>query len=70
MDPDNQTVFNAALALPEAERIVLVQRLLETLSPEANVLEEELAEELERRLEEAQEGRADPIPWSELEKQS
>src|SRR5262249_61145025 len=33
VNPQNQDVFDAALALPEAERIQLVERLLETLPP-------------------------------------
>jgi putative addiction module component (TIGR02574 family) len=68
MDPQNQALFDAALSLPEAERILLVQHLLETLSPDAK--EEELAEELERRLEEARQGKAEVVPWTELKQQS
>jgi hypothetical protein len=34
MEPQTQTVFDAAQALPEAERALLVERLLETLPPE------------------------------------
>jgi putative addiction module component (TIGR02574 family) len=68
MDPQNQALFDAALSLPEAERILLVQDLLETLSPDAK--EEELAEELDRRLEEARQGKAEVVSWTELKQQS
>jgi antitoxin (DNA-binding transcriptional repressor) of toxin-antitoxin stability system len=36
MNPQTQTLFDAALALPEAERALLVERLLESLSPESD----------------------------------
>jgi hypothetical protein len=38
MNPQTQALFDAVLALPEAERNLLVERLLETLSPETDEL--------------------------------
>ncbi len=67
MDPQHQAVFDAALALPEAERALLAERLLESLSPEIDdVNDDELAAELDRRRTEVDRGTVQPIPWSEL----
>jgi putative addiction module component (TIGR02574 family) len=64
-----QAILDAALALPEAERAELVDRLLETLPPEhEGFSEEEFVAELERRSADFDRGTADGIPWSELKK--
>jgi putative addiction module component (TIGR02574 family) len=65
-----QAVLDAALALPEVDRALLVERLLETLSPEPDDLsDDQLYAELERRSADFDQGTADAIPWSELKKQ-
>ncbi len=67
MNPQTQALYEAALALPEAERSLLVERLLETLSPEEDELtDDELFAELERRRAEVEQGLVEPIPWSEV----
>ena len=67
MANQNQTVFEAALALPEPERALLAERLLKSLSPEAGELtDDELFTELERRRAEVEQGSVKPIPWSEV----
>ncbi len=67
MSPETQSVYQAALALPEAERALLVERLMETLSPEeVELTDDELFAELERRRADVEEGRVKPIPWSEV----
>ena len=67
MTPETQALFDAALALPEAERILLVERLLESLPPETDELsDEELLAELERRRAEVEQGGVKPIPWSDF----
>jgi len=59
MDPKHQSLFDAALALPETERILLVERLLDSLSPDTEgPKEDELAAELERRYAEVEQGQA------------
>ena len=64
-----QSILDAALALPESDRVLLVERLLETLPSEAEeVTDDELFAELERRSADFDSGRADPVPWSELQK--
>jgi putative addiction module component (TIGR02574 family) len=64
---ESQAVFTAALALPDADRALLVQQLLASLSPEQeDAEEEEFLAELDRRFEEC---RTDPnasVPWSEM----
>jgi putative addiction module component (TIGR02574 family) len=67
MPSSSQAIFEAALALPEAERALLVERLLESLPPEPEELtDDELVAELERRSADFERGTADAIPWSEL----
>jgi putative addiction module component (TIGR02574 family) len=67
MTPETQALIDAALALPEAERILLVERLLESLPPETDELsDEELLAELERRRAEVEQGAVKPIPLSEF----
>lgn len=67
MEAKGQSVLDAALGLPEAERALIAERLLATLSTDEEPHgEEELAEELERRF---AEGRDDPsatISWADL----
>jgi putative addiction module component (TIGR02574 family) len=67
MSPESQSIFNAALTLPEEERAILVRRLAETVSPDADELaDEELFAELERRRAEVERGEATLIPWTEF----
>jgi putative addiction module component (TIGR02574 family) len=67
MDEQNQAVFDAALALPEAERILLTRQLLDTLSEEEDeALDDDLLAELDRRRAEIGEGTAGSILWSQL----
>jgi putative addiction module component (TIGR02574 family) len=71
MTASNQAVFDAALALPADERALLVERLLETLSPaEDELTDDELAAELDRRRDEIERGAATPIAWSEVKDQA
>jgi putative addiction module component (TIGR02574 family) len=61
------TVFEAALALPENDRIQLVERLLETLGPETDGVDEaSWVAELRRRSSEIDQGETELVPWSEL----
>jgi putative addiction module component (TIGR02574 family) len=69
MNPQTQAILDAALALPEAERALLVERLLETLSPEGEALtDDELFAELERRREEYERDPSIGIPWEEVKR--
>ena len=61
------SVIEAALALPESERMNLVERLLESLGPETDGIDEaSFAAELRRRSEEIDQNAANLIPWSQL----
>jgi putative addiction module component (TIGR02574 family) len=61
------TVFEAALGLGETDRIQLVERLLETLGPETDGVDEAtFVAELRRRSDEIDQGKAEFLPWSEL----
>ena len=67
MTPQTQAIFDAALALPEDERALLAERLLETLSEEGDEMtDDELEAELNRRRAEILEGTVKPVPLSEL----
>ena len=71
MEAQSQTLLDAVLKLPEAERAAIVERLLESLSPETDdVSDEDWRAEIDRRHEEALRGEASTIPWSELKNQS
>jgi putative addiction module component (TIGR02574 family) len=68
MDEKCLSILEAALALPEEQRALLVERLLETLSPEGeDELDDELAAELERRLADYHEN-GGAIPWEQVKR--
>jgi putative addiction module component (TIGR02574 family) len=65
MNQKGQEVLEAALTLPEDERAMIAEALLQTLPPGPNDWDEdELANELDRRLEEALRDPTATIPWS------
>ncbi|HEV3260151.1 MAG TPA: addiction module protein [Gemmataceae bacterium] len=69
MTNDHRGVFEAALALPERERASLVEKLLESLSPELDELtDEEFFAELERRRAEIENDPTAAIPWTDVVK--
>jgi putative addiction module component (TIGR02574 family) len=65
-----QTFLDAVLALPEAERLWLVERLLETLplAPEDDPKEAQFLAELDRRAAEVAKDPSRAIPWTEVVK--
>jgi hypothetical protein len=69
MESNSQTVFDAAIKLPESEQVALVSRLLEHLSPRdilCSIDDPALIDELDRRSAD-DEG---SVPWSELKAES
>ena len=67
MDPKCRDLLHAALELPEADRAIIAERLLETLSPDdADPFDDELAAELNRRLDESLNDPSTLISWNEL----
>ena len=73
MTAQSRTLLDAALALNDQERAWLAEQLLESLGPEggmpgADLLDDDaFAAEIQRRYDEVREGKADLIPWSEVE---
>ena len=62
-----QALFEAAAALPEKERLVLVEALLPTLGPETDGVDEmAFVAELQRRSDELDNDHADVVRWSDL----
>ena len=69
MSKQFQVVLEAALKLPEADSLLLVERLLETLPVEQGEgTEEEFVAELRRRSADFDRGAAEAISWAELKK--
>ncbi len=67
MDPKCRELLNAALQLPEGERAIIAERLLETLSPDdADPFEDDLVAELDLRLDESRNDPSSTISWNEL----
>jgi len=64
MTGDSQTLLDAALQLPEADRLALASCLLESLPPAAtlSVDDPNLIAELDRRFADAD----GAVPWSDL----
>jgi putative addiction module component (TIGR02574 family) len=58
-----ESIFEAALKLPENERLDLAARLLDTVPPEIMSIDDpELIDELDRRFNDG----SPTIPWSEI----
>jgi putative addiction module component (TIGR02574 family) len=71
MDEKSQEVLEAALSLPENQRASLVGALLETLPSETDEWDDdELASELDRRLEEALRDPSSTASWTDLKNRS
>lgn len=70
MKISNQTIFEAALALPDAEKALLAEKLWETLPLEMTEPPDdpELTAELEARLAEYRRDPSQAIPWSEVQR--
>jgi putative addiction module component (TIGR02574 family) len=70
MGSEFQSLIETALSLPEAERVLLVDRLLESLPPdETEVADDEFAAELDRRYAEYLQDPTIGVPWAEAKSQ-
>jgi putative addiction module component (TIGR02574 family) len=70
MDGKSQEVLEAALSLPENQRASIVGALLETLPSETDEWDDdELASELDRRLEESLRDPSSTVSWADLKNQ-
>jgi putative addiction module component (TIGR02574 family) len=65
-----RSIVSAATQLPEAERVRVIEDLLESLDPTPVDDPQEVAdawrEELARRSDELRTGKVKPIPWSDV----
>jgi putative addiction module component (TIGR02574 family) len=67
MSNESQNILTAALALPETERLWLVERLMDTLPADTDELtDDELFAELERRRAEVEKDPSMAIPWKDV----
>jgi putative addiction module component (TIGR02574 family) len=67
MTTQSEAIVNAALTLPEHERLQVAERILETLPSNLDDLdEEEFAAELERRRTEMMNDPSIGIPWKKV----
>jgi putative addiction module component (TIGR02574 family) len=66
MDEQTRSLFEAALALPEGQKVLLVERLLASLPADSGepLDDETFAAELDRRYDEFRRDRSVAIPWS------
>ena len=70
LTPNSQGILQAALQLPEADRVQLVEGLLESFGPNDEPLDESWAAELDQRLADFAAGRADGVSWAELKREA
>jgi len=67
MSTDAESLYQAALNLPEDERFHLASRLMESVEGERDPdYEEAWGAEIARRIEEVENGTAEMIPWEEV----
>ena len=69
MKQSAKQVLNAALGLPEPDRVKVAEELLAALEgkPQKNA-DAAWAEEIERRTREIEHGAVKPVPWSKVKK--
>jgi putative addiction module component (TIGR02574 family) len=66
-----EQVFDAALALPEGERVELVEALIASLQPDDRPpFDESWREVIRRRSSELRSGQVTPVPWEEVKRQA
>jgi putative addiction module component (TIGR02574 family) len=70
MNPTRESVLEAALSLSEEDRTALVEALLDSLSPDDAIADDDaLAAELEARWADFEKSREGAISWDELKNQ-
>jgi putative addiction module component (TIGR02574 family) len=71
MSPALEILYQAALALPEEDRVELADRLLGSLPPDVpSQLHPAWRAELKRRSAQVDSGEVTPIPWGEVRSQA
>ena len=67
MSAEFEQIFEAAMRLPETDRVQLVDALISTLEPaDAAPLDDALLAEIERRSGEIDSGSVQLVPWNEV----
>ena len=69
MPAELQSVLDAALQLPDADREALAERLWESLDgeePDEAEFAAEWDEEIRQRIEDMRSGKETPVPWEEV----
>ena len=67
MNTSTDLILSQALQLSDADRALIAERLLSTLSPAARELsDDELEAELDRRVQEFERDPTSSVPWSSL----
>lgn len=70
MSDQTQSILETALSLPEAERLVIAETLLQSVPEDIEALDDEaFAAELDRRWNEFQRDTSAAVPWSEVRRQ-
>jgi putative addiction module component (TIGR02574 family) len=70
MSTTAEQLLNAALTLPEADRLQLVEALIASLRPDDQPpFDDSWREVVHRRSAELQSGQVAPIPWAEVKRQ-
>jgi putative addiction module component (TIGR02574 family) len=71
MNPTAEQLADAALALPDGDRIELVETLIASLQPVDRLpFDESWREVVRRRSEELRSGQVAPVPWAEVKRQA
>jgi putative addiction module component (TIGR02574 family) len=71
MDSATEQLFEVALALPDCDRVELVEALIASLQPDDRPpFDESWREVIQRRTNELRSGQVTPIPWAEVKRQA
>jgi putative addiction module component (TIGR02574 family) len=71
MNPTAEQLLNAALALPDGDRLELVEALIVSFQPaDRPPFDESWREVIRRRAAELRAGHVTPVPWEEVKRQA
>lgn len=71
MNPTMESLLNSALALPDPDRVELVEALIASLQPaDRPPFDESWREVIQRRSAELRSGQVAPVPWTEVKRQA
>ena len=71
MNSSTEQLIDAALGLPDGDRVELVEAILASLQPDDRPpFDESWREVIQRRSAELETGRVTPVPWSEVKRKA